>query len=96
LAEDGDHTIADEMDEIEAAGLHGIEVRDNNVDPADAVLEIKYRRILVLPPIGKQNIWNGTRCGGRSRIEVFRKADSKFSRCAEVKFTSCGGDQPVV
>ena len=54
LAGEGDHTIADEMDEIEANGLHCIEVRDNNGDPADAVLEIKYRRVRVLPPIGKQ------------------------------------------
>jgi hypothetical protein len=54
LAGDGNHTIADEMDEVEAKGLHCIEVRDNNGDPADAVLEIKYRRIRVLPPIGKQ------------------------------------------
>ena len=54
LAGDGDHTIADEMDEVEVKGLHRIEVRDNNGDPADAVLEIKYRRIRVLPPIGKQ------------------------------------------
>jgi hypothetical protein len=54
LAGDGDHTIANEMDEVEVKGLHCIEVRDNNGDPADAVLEIKYRRIRVLPPIGKQ------------------------------------------
>jgi hypothetical protein len=55
LAGDGDHTIADEMDEVGAKGLHCIEVRDNNGDPAGAVLEIKYRRIRILPPIGKQN-----------------------------------------
>jgi hypothetical protein len=54
LAGDGDHTIADEMDEVEAKGLHCIEVRDSNGDPAGVVLEIKYRRIRVLPPIGKQ------------------------------------------
>ena len=54
LAGDGNHTIADEMDEVETKGLHRIEVRDNNGDPADAILEVRYRRILVLPPIGKQ------------------------------------------
>ncbi len=54
LAGDGNHTVADEMDEIETKGLHRIEVRDNNGDPADAILEIRYRRILILPPIGKQ------------------------------------------
>ncbi|TAJ91925.1 MAG: IS4 family transposase [Reyranella sp.] len=54
LAGDGDHTIADEMDEVTVKGLHRIEVRDNDGDPAEAVLEIRYRRIRVLPPIGKQ------------------------------------------
>jgi hypothetical protein len=53
LAGDGDHTVADEMDEVMVNGLHRIEVRDNNGDPVEAVLEIKYRRIRVLPPIGK-------------------------------------------
>jgi hypothetical protein len=41
------------MDEVMVNGLHRIEVRDNNGDPVEAVLEIKYRRIRVLPPIGK-------------------------------------------
>lgn len=54
LAGDGDHTIADEMKEISAKGLHRIDVRDSNGDPAEAVLEIRYRKIRVLPPIGKQ------------------------------------------
>lgn len=54
LAGDGDHTIADEMDEVAVKGLHRIEVRDGNGDPDEAVLEIRYRRIRVLPPIGKQ------------------------------------------
>jgi len=54
LAGDGDHTIADEMDEVAVKGLHRIEVRDSNGDPDQAVLEIRYRKIRVLPPIGKQ------------------------------------------
>ena len=54
LAGEGDHTIADEMDEVAVKGLHRIEVRDNNGDPDEAVLEIRYRKIRVLPPIGKQ------------------------------------------
>ena len=54
LAGDGDHTIADEMDEVAVKGLHRIEVRDTNGDPDEAILEIRYRRIRVLPPIGKQ------------------------------------------
>jgi hypothetical protein len=54
LAGDGDHTIADEMDEVAVKGLHRIEVRDSKGDPDQAVLEIRYRKIRVLPPIGKQ------------------------------------------
>ena len=54
LAGDGGHTIAEEMDEIAIKGLHRVEVRDNNGDPDKAVLEIRYREIRVLPPIGKQ------------------------------------------
>jgi hypothetical protein len=54
LAGDGAHTIADEMDEITVKGLHRIETRDDKGKVSAAVLEIKYRRIHVLPPIGKQ------------------------------------------
>lgn len=54
LAGDGDHTVADEMDETSARGLHRIEVRDDKGDLDEAVLEIRYRRIRILPPIGKQ------------------------------------------
>ncbi|MCP1846024.1 hypothetical protein ACVIHI_008515 [Bradyrhizobium sp. USDA 4524] len=54
LAEDGNHTIADEMDEVTIKGLHRIKVKDDKGDPDDAVLEIRYRKIRVLPPIGKQ------------------------------------------
>ena len=54
LAGDGNHTIADEMDEVTIKGLHRIKVKDDKGDPDDAVLEIRYRKIRVLPPIGKQ------------------------------------------
>jgi hypothetical protein len=54
LAGDGDHTIADEMEEIAVKGLHRIDLRDSNGDPDEAVLEIRYRKVRVLPPIGKQ------------------------------------------
>jgi hypothetical protein len=54
LAGDGGHTIADEMEEVAVKGLHRIDVRDSNGDPDEAVLEIRYRKIRVLPPIGKQ------------------------------------------
>ena len=54
LAGDGDHTIANEMDEVSIKGLHRVEVRDSKGNPDEAVLEIRYRKIHVLPPIGKQ------------------------------------------
>jgi len=54
LAGDGDHTIDDEMEEVNCKGLHRIEVRDKKGNTREAVLELKYRRIRILPPIGKQ------------------------------------------
>jgi hypothetical protein len=54
LAGDGNHTVADEMRKAKIKGRHRIEVRDASGDPAVVVLEIKYERIRLLPPIGKQ------------------------------------------
>ena len=54
LAGDGDHTVADEMDVTSVKGLHRIEVRDDKGDLEEAILEIRYRRIRILPPVGKQ------------------------------------------
>ena len=54
LAGDGDHTVAEEMDEVKVKGLHRIEVQDRHGNPDEAVLEIRYRKIRILPPVGKQ------------------------------------------
>jgi hypothetical protein len=54
LAGDGDHTIAAEMNEVEISGLHQVEVRDSKGKPETAAVELKYQRIRVLPPVGKQ------------------------------------------
>jgi hypothetical protein len=54
LAGDGRHTISAEMDEVAIKGLHRIEVRDDKGETSTATLEIKTKRIRVLPPIGKQ------------------------------------------
>lgn len=54
LAGDGDHTIAAEMKDVPVEGIHEIEVRDDNGNREIAEVEIRYRRIRVLPPIGKQ------------------------------------------
>lgn len=42
------------MQETDCKGLHRIEVRDKRGDTREAVLELKYRRIKVLPPIAEQ------------------------------------------
>lgn len=50
LADDGGHTIADEMSEVSVQAIHRIAVsKDEHAD-----IELRYRRIQVLPPIGKQ------------------------------------------
>lgn len=53
LAGDGSQTIAAEMERVPAKGLHRIEVRDRNGELSEATLELKWKRIQVLPPIGK-------------------------------------------
>ena len=55
LAGDGAHTIAAEMAEVSCKGLHRVEVLDRRGNASEAILELKYRRIQVVPPIGKQN-----------------------------------------
>jgi hypothetical protein len=57
LAGDGDHTIADEMADVRVQGLHRVEFRDDKGQPCKATLEIRYRQITVLPPIGKQQLY---------------------------------------
>ncbi len=54
LAEDGTRTISHEMNEAQSKCLHRVEVRDQQGHCAGATLEIRWRRIRVLPPIGKQ------------------------------------------
>ncbi|MCK1606508.1 hypothetical protein IVB02_35225 [Bradyrhizobium sp. 166] len=43
------------MEETSVKGLHYIDVRDDKGEMTKAALEIKFKRIAVLPPIGKQN-----------------------------------------
>jgi len=54
LAGDGGHTIADELGETRVRGVHRVEVRDGQGRIGTAPVELRYRRIHVLPPIGKQ------------------------------------------
>jgi hypothetical protein len=54
LAGGGDHTVADEMRETRLKGVHRVEVRDSKGRIGIALVELRYRRIRVLPPVGKQ------------------------------------------
>lgn len=54
LVTDSKCKISEEMAEMKVKGLHKIDVRNKKGEICQAVLEIKYRRIKVLPPIGKQ------------------------------------------
>lgn len=55
LAGDGQHTIDDEMRNSRVKGLHRVELRDAKGVPLVADLELRYQRMTVLPPIGKQS-----------------------------------------
>jgi hypothetical protein len=55
LAGDGQHTIPAEMKQVPVKCRHRIEVRDRKGVASETTLELKYKRIRVLPPIGKKN-----------------------------------------
>ena len=50
LAGDGRHTVAHEMAEVTVKGEHRVQLADGQ----QAVVELRYKRVRVLPPIGKQ------------------------------------------
>jgi Transposase DNA-binding/Transposase DDE domain len=54
LAGNGQHTISEEMETVALKASHRIAVFDKKGKPAEALLELRYHRIRVLPPIGKQ------------------------------------------
>ncbi len=54
LAGDGGRTIADEMNGVPVQGLHRVEVRDGKGRTDTAAVELRYRSVRVLPPVGKQ------------------------------------------
>jgi hypothetical protein len=54
LACDGTHTVAAEMAEARVRGLHRVELRGADGEVIRAVLEIRARRVHLLPPLGKQ------------------------------------------
>jgi len=54
-AGDGEHTVADEMAEEHCKGLHKVEVQDRHGNISEAVVELRFRRVLVRPPRAKQS-----------------------------------------
>jgi Transposase DDE domain len=54
IAEDGATTVGAEMKESELRGLHSLTVRNKQGELTTAVLELRFRRLVVRPPIGKQ------------------------------------------
>ncbi|MBU2655753.1 IS4 family transposase [Acidomonas methanolica] len=54
LAGEGDHTIADDMKATTIAGQHTVPVRTANGDMSTATVDVRYHRLRILPPIGKQ------------------------------------------
>lgn len=54
LAGNGRHTVKTEMATTESAGTHVIELRGEDDLMERVTLDIRYKRIHVLPPIGKQ------------------------------------------
>lgn len=54
LADDGQHTIAAVMRRVKVKAIHRVEVRDRKGAISEAELYVKYHRLQVLPPIGKQ------------------------------------------
>jgi Transposase DNA-binding len=55
LAGNGGHTVAKEMRTVKSAGTHVIEVRNDSDEIERVTLDIRYKRIHICPPIGKQN-----------------------------------------
>jgi hypothetical protein len=54
LAGDGEHTIAGLMRRIKVKTTHQVEVRDAKGTVSQAAVKVKYQRLRVYPPIGKQ------------------------------------------
>jgi Transposase DNA-binding/Transposase Tn5 dimerisation domain len=53
-AGDGTTRLEAEMADAPVKGTHRIEVRDRHGHPSEAALELRYRRVWLLPPVAKQ------------------------------------------
>ena len=54
LAGDGERTVSTEMRAAQSAGTHQIEVRNDAGEISRVSLDVRFKRLQVLPPIGKQ------------------------------------------
>ena len=54
LAGDGRHTIAAAMGRVKVKAIHEVEVRDAKGTVSQATVKVKYQRLRVYPPVGKQ------------------------------------------
>jgi Transposase DNA-binding/Transposase DDE domain len=54
LAGDGRHTIAALMRRVKVKAIHEVEVRDAKGTVSQATVTVKYQRLRVYPPVGKQ------------------------------------------
>ena len=54
LASDGRRTVAREMARVPVAGQHCLEVAAEDGSASQAVVKLRYKRVHILPPIGKQ------------------------------------------
>jgi hypothetical protein len=54
LAGEGEHTVAEEMKQVRVKGRHRLKVKNNKGKLVEAVLELRYRRIRVLPSRAKK------------------------------------------
>jgi transposase-like protein len=54
LAEDGQRTISAVMKAAKVKAIHRVEIRDAKGAVSEATVEVKYQRLRVHPPIGKQ------------------------------------------
>jgi len=80
LAGDGHRTVARLMARVPVAGQHKVEVPDAKGRPTAAILQLRFQRIHILPPIGKQkrypaldltviHAFEARKPRGRARIE---------------------------
>jgi hypothetical protein len=54
LAGDGRHTMAAAMRRVKVKAIHEVEVRDAKGNVSQATVKVKYHRLRVYPPVGKQ------------------------------------------